>query len=186
MKWQLKNTTKKVKVLVTQTYPTLWLHGLQPSRLLCPWNSPGKNTKVGCHSLLQEIFPTSGWNPGLQHCRQILYHGGHQRNWQKKYSGIKERLWQRGYPGMMWCTSDKGYLESPFSRDNTGVEIDVMRDLFHKYLEEKWTRECSSKLNHIRIAWGSLRTSPRPTLELQIELSWHGVWKILWKNSSFK
>ena len=35
-------------------------HGLQPARLLCPWNSPGKNTGVGSHSLLQEIFPTQG------------------------------------------------------------------------------------------------------------------------------
>ena len=48
-------------------------HGLQPSRLLCPWNSPGKNTGVGCPSLLQGIFLTQGLNPGLLHCRQILY-----------------------------------------------------------------------------------------------------------------
>ena len=35
--------------------------------------SPGKNTGVGCHALLQGIFPTQGLNPGLLHCRQILY-----------------------------------------------------------------------------------------------------------------
>ena len=34
---------------------------------------PGKNTGVGCHFLLQEIFPTQGWNPGLPHCGQMLY-----------------------------------------------------------------------------------------------------------------
>ena len=45
----------------------------EPGRLLCPWNSPGKNTEVGCHSLLQGIFPTQGLNLGLPHCRQILY-----------------------------------------------------------------------------------------------------------------
>ena len=39
---------------------------------LCPWNSPGKNTGVGCHFLLQRIFPTLGSNPGLPHCRQTL------------------------------------------------------------------------------------------------------------------
>ena len=49
-------------------------HGLQPTRLLSPWNSLGKNTGVGSHSLLQGIFPTQGSNPGLPHCRQILYH----------------------------------------------------------------------------------------------------------------
>ena len=47
---------------------------------LCSWNSPGKDTGVGCHSLLQGIFPTQGSNPGLQHYRWILYHLSHQGN----------------------------------------------------------------------------------------------------------
>ena len=38
--------------------------------MVCPWNSPGQNTGVGCHSLLQGIFPTQGLNPDPQHCRQ--------------------------------------------------------------------------------------------------------------------
>ena len=42
-------------------------HGLQPTRFLCPWDLPGKNTKVGCHSLLQGIFLTQGSNPSLLH-----------------------------------------------------------------------------------------------------------------------
>ena len=41
-------------------------------------NSPGKNTGVGCHALLQGIFPTQGMNPGLLHCRRILYCLNHQ------------------------------------------------------------------------------------------------------------
>ena len=41
-------------------------------------DSPGKNTGVGCHSLLQGIFLTQGSNPGLLHCRKILYHLKHQ------------------------------------------------------------------------------------------------------------
>ena len=52
---------------------SLQLHGLQPARLLCPWDSPGKNTRVGYHVLLQGIFPTQGSNLGLLHCKQILY-----------------------------------------------------------------------------------------------------------------
>ena len=40
-------------------------HGLQLTRLLCPWDFPGKNTGVGCHALLQGIFPTQGSNPHL-------------------------------------------------------------------------------------------------------------------------
>ena len=53
-------------------------HGLWPARLLCPRDSPGKNTGVGCHFLLQGIFPTHRLNQGLLHCRQILYHLSHQ------------------------------------------------------------------------------------------------------------
>ena len=46
---------------------------LQPYGLYSPWNSPGQNTRVDSHSLLQGIFPAQGSNPGLPHCRQILY-----------------------------------------------------------------------------------------------------------------
>ena len=59
--------------LVAKLCPTLAICGLQPAGLLCPWNSPGKNTGVGCRALLQGIFSTQGSNPGLLHCRQILY-----------------------------------------------------------------------------------------------------------------
>ena len=41
-------------------------------------DSPGKNTRVGCHALPQGIFPTQASNPGLPHCRRILYHLSHQ------------------------------------------------------------------------------------------------------------
>ena len=46
---------------------------LRPHGLFSPWNSPGQNTGVGSLSVLQGIFPTQGLNPGLLHCRQILY-----------------------------------------------------------------------------------------------------------------
>ena len=52
-------------------------HGMQHTRLLRPQDSPGKNTGVGSHSLLQEIFLTQELNLGLLHCRQILYHLSH-------------------------------------------------------------------------------------------------------------
>ena len=58
---------------------SLQSHGLQPTRILCPWDFPGKTTGVSCHSLLQGILPTQGLNPGLQHCRQIIYQLSHQR-----------------------------------------------------------------------------------------------------------
>ena len=53
----------KVKALVAQSCVTLQLHWLQPTRFLCPWYSPGKNTGVGSRSILQGIFPTQGSTP---------------------------------------------------------------------------------------------------------------------------
>ena len=52
--------------------------GLEPARLLCPWDSPGKNTGVGCHPLLQGVFLTQVLNTGLLLCRQTLYRLSHQ------------------------------------------------------------------------------------------------------------
>ena len=52
---------------------SLWPHGLYS-----PWNSPGQNTGVGSLSLLQGIFPTQGSNPGLLHCKWILYQLSHK------------------------------------------------------------------------------------------------------------
>ena len=50
----------------------------RPHGLYSPWNSPGQNTGVGSLSLLQGIFPTQGLNPGLPHCRWILYQLSHK------------------------------------------------------------------------------------------------------------
>ena len=77
---------KKLKLklpcmLVTQSCPSLcdpmdcslpWL--------LCPWNSSGKNTGVGWHSLLQGVLLIQGSNLSLLHCRHILYYLSHQGN----------------------------------------------------------------------------------------------------------
>ena len=71
-KWNMK---VKVKVLVTQSCLTLCdPMGCSPPGSSVQGDPPGKNTGVGCHFLLQGIFLTQGSNPGLLHCRQILYH----------------------------------------------------------------------------------------------------------------
>ena len=51
---------------------------LRPHGLYSPWNSLGQNTRVGSLSLFQGIFPTQELNPGLLHCRQILYKLSHK------------------------------------------------------------------------------------------------------------
>ena len=64
----------KVKLLMSlnhvQLLVTPWAVA---TRLLCSWDSPGKNTEVSSHPFLQGIFLTQGLNLGLLHCRQILY-----------------------------------------------------------------------------------------------------------------
>ena len=73
------NNVMKVKVKSlshVQFFATPWT--VACTRLLCPWDFPGKSIRVGCHFLLQGIFPTRGLNPGLLHCRQTLYHLSHQ------------------------------------------------------------------------------------------------------------
>ena len=73
--WSLARMTHRTQENVggSVVSESLWPHGLWPTRLLFPWDSPGKNTRVGSHSLLQGIFPTQGLNPDRLHYRQNLY-----------------------------------------------------------------------------------------------------------------
>ena len=64
-------------------------HELQPVRLLCPWDSLGNSSGVGCHALFQGILPTQELNQGLLHCRWILY--------QLSYQGTPNCLLSRSY-----------------------------------------------------------------------------------------
>ena len=87
-------------VLCSVLSNSLRSHGLQPVRLPCPWDSPGKNTGLVCYFLFQGIFPTQGLNLGLLHCRQILYCLSHGLWWKqddtnninlaKRYIGLEE------------------------------------------------------------------------------------------------
>ena len=74
--------SRKCKCVLSHsvTSSSLWPHGLQPTRLLCPWDSPAKNTGVGCHALVPGISTTQESNPGLPHCRWILYCLSHQES----------------------------------------------------------------------------------------------------------
>ena len=68
---------------------------LRPHGLYSPWNSPGQNTGVGSLSLLQRIFSTQGSNPGLSHCRWILYqlsHRGSSKHLRNDLKSLEKRL----------------------------------------------------------------------------------------------
>ena len=60
-----KNTSGDSVISCSVVSDSLRPHGLEPTRFLCPWGSPGKNTEVGWHFFLQGIFPTQGSNPHL-------------------------------------------------------------------------------------------------------------------------
>ena len=66
-----------VKCLESESHSVM-SDSLGPHGLYSPWNSPGQNIGVGSFSLLQGIFPIQGSNPGLPHCRQILYQLSHK------------------------------------------------------------------------------------------------------------
>ena len=88
---------------------SLWPYGLWPTRLLCPWNSPGKNAGVSCHTLLQGIFQTRT-KPGLLHSLCLisfifihrhawLVHPSQRRSWLADKLSI---LVYPSNPNVMW------------------------------------------------------------------------------------
>ena len=96
-------------------------HGLYPAKLLCPWDSPGKNTGVRRHSLLWGMFPTQELNPGLLHRRQILCHLSHHERtpkninchlWQHKCWSLRH-VWLFVTP---WTVAQQAPLSVEFSR----------------------------------------------------------------------
>ena len=88
------------EVKFTQSCLTL----CDPHGLYSPWNSPGQKTGVGSLYLLQGIFPTQGSNPGLQHCRQILY-----------------QLSYKGNPRILECVAYPFFRGSSWPRNQTKV-----------------------------------------------------------------
>ena len=112
---------------------SLWPHGLYS-----PWNSPGQNTKVGSLSLLQGIFPTQRANPGLPHCRQILY-----------------QLSQKGRPRILeWVdTMAITYLWTSTRKTEKRTLIVIIK---HNYFSDYWKHfmlrmifdECSLEHKH--------------------------------------
>ena len=86
------------------TSNSLWPHGLYS-----PWNSPDQNTGVGSLSLLQGIFPTQGSNPGLWHCRHILYQLSH-----------------KGSPRILEWVAYPFFSGSSQSRNRTGVSWQII------------------------------------------------------------
>ena len=81
------HTREHVCTDASVVFNSLLPHELQPTRFLCPWDSPGKNTGVGCHFFLQGIFPT----------QESKLHLLHLLNWQGDYlrtAKLKTQIWE--------------------------------------------------------------------------------------------
>ena len=124
-------------------------HSLWPMDCSLPgssvhWDSPGKNTGVGCHTLLQGIFPTQGSNPSLPHCRWILYCQSHQGSpwildW-VAYPFSRQTSQPRDQTGVsyivggfftIWATREAPYSPWNSPGQNTGVgSLSLLQGIF--------------------------------------------------------
>ena len=126
---------------VAQSYPILCdpmvssLHQAPPSM-----GFSRQEYGVGCHFLLQGIFPTQGSNPGLSHCRQTLYHLSHQGSpwtWVLVNSGS---WWLTGRPGVL------RFMGSPGVGPDWATELNWTKQITHSH-----RAACSLERNDIEI-----------------------------------
>ena len=106
---------------------------LQPHGLYSPWNSPGQNSGVGSHSLLQWIFATQGSNPGFPHCRWILYQLSQEGSQQGQLTNTKDN------------SSSLGKLTSVSVPYTPRVLIHILKTAQKAF----WTVKASVQLLHI-------------------------------------
>ena len=113
LSWVLKTAQSLWQILewvsesCSVTSDSLWPHGV-----LSPWNSPGQNTGIGSLSLLQGIFPTQGSNPGIPHCRQILYQLSYQLRLILNSEHSQHLTCSAIYPGLSLCPASRSTLVS--------------------------------------------------------------------------
>ena len=127
----------------------LWPHGLQPTRLLHPWDFPGKNTGVGCHFHLQGIFLTQGSNSGLLHWQAgclLLSHLGSPLNYYKPselfskvvtwlFCKLKTQFLRKKCVYICFCNEKHLHLDF-FQHPNNSLYLSASLTLFGGYSEE--------------------------------------------------
>ena len=118
-------TCVHVCVSRSDVYDSLRPYGLQSTSFFCPWNFPGQNTGVGCHSLLQGLFLTQGWNPGLLHCREILQHLSQQGSPQAPRLGIEQLIGPQRKSRFFISSSQTPHLKASFSQANTFCKFNI-------------------------------------------------------------
>ena len=162
---RISSVDTHVLCLVTQSCPTLYNPmDYSPPGFSVHGDSPGKNTGVGCHACLQGIFPTQGLNPGLPHCRRILYQVGHQ-----------------GSPRILESVSYPFSTKSSRPRNQTGVSCIAGRFLTFWATREAHTSDQSVHCNcillpHSGAVYGICRRS-RATAAMGSQRAQQGPWR---------
>ena len=121
----------------------------------------GKSIGVGCHFLLQGIFLTQGLNPGLPHCRQMLYHLSHQ--------GSQSYLWVISNP-KRWCCQSAA-LTMPVNLENSAVTMGLEKVSFHSNLKGN-AKECSNSCTIAHISHASKLLLKTLQARLQQPMNW--------------
>ena len=126
----------------------VWL--LSPHELYSLWSSSGQNTGVGCRSLLQGIFPTQGLNPGLLHCRKILYQLSHQGSPSYiTYMNVKS-LNRVQLFATLWIVPYQAPPSMGFSGKNTGMGCQsLLQGIFLTQGLNPGLLHCRQTLNHL-------------------------------------
>ena len=133
-------------------------------------DSPGKNTGIGSRSLLQGIFPNKGLNPGLPHCRQILYHLSQQQSLRDPQTAepLHCRVSPTGVKVLSICQAleDLTSYASRFETHKTGGNSDFT---FKGHMHKSHTLWIQGKGSN------SIGAMFRPIC-LSLRVSWRGVW----------
>ena len=129
-------------------------NSLGPHGLCTSWNSLGQNTTVGSLSFLQGIFPTQGSNPGLLHCRQILYHLSYKGN--LRYQGIRDT--KGAFHAKMGTIKNRNCTEL--------TEAEDIKKRWQEYTEELYKKDLHDPDNH-----DSVITHPEPDI-LECKVKW--------------
>ena len=119
---------------------SLQSYGLEPTRLLCSWDSPGKNTGVGCHALLQGIFPTHGLNLGLLHCR-ILYHWATREAPKSSFGNLNPTLPESNIKfSLLRCRWKMCHKTTEGNSSLLGKMKNVHETIYSRTLSNSWKR----------------------------------------------
>ena len=130
--------------------------------LLCLWASPGNNTGMGCHFLLQGIFLTQELNPGLLHYRQILYHLSHQGTWEGS-------VWGGAIKGQDVATCGDGSVVLTMSASASWLWHGFARCYDWGETEEECVEDTTTASNFF---WDNLQLSQKSLIQI---IKWEGL-----------